>query len=166
MNDISTYVSAWSNEMIVDLDCSNSVIGRKDEKNFYRNLSKYQRENLLVVSAEENFKFGPSGPFRCKEKLRFPIDIEEKRVFVEVAIVDAEIPMLMGNNILKPLEAEIKLFSSGNGIIKLGEIELEMKKTSGGHYTVKVEDLSKLCLLILHNEHAKGIHLHYQKRNL
>ena len=69
MNDISTYVSAWSNEMIVDLDCPNSVIGRKDEKNFYRNLSKYQRENLLVVSAEENFKFGPSGPFRCKEKL-------------------------------------------------------------------------------------------------
>ena len=66
-------------------------------------------------------------------------------MFVEVAIVDAEIPMLLENNILKPLEAEIKLFSSGNGIIKLGEIELEMKKTSGGHYTVKVEDLSKLC---------------------
>ena len=37
----------------------------------------------------------------------------------EVYIVNDEIPMLLGNNIVKPLEAEILLFSTGNGFIKL-----------------------------------------------
>ena len=53
--------------------------------------------------------------------------------------------MLLGNNLLKPLEAQIKLFKEGDGTIKLGDDELEMKETKGGHYTVKVQDLSKLC---------------------
>ena len=72
MNDISTYVSAWSNEMIVDLDCPNSVIGRKDEKNFYRNLSKYQRENLLVVSAEETLSLDQVDHFDARKNSDFP----------------------------------------------------------------------------------------------
>ena len=37
----------------------------------------------------------------------------------EVYIVNDEIPMLLGNNIVKPLEAEILLFSTGNGNISL-----------------------------------------------
>ena len=53
--------------------------------------------------------------------------------------------MLLGNNILKLLEAEIKLFGKGDAAIKLGEVTLELKETRGGHYTLKVQDLGKLC---------------------
>ena len=53
--------------------------------------------------------------------------------------------MLLGNNLLKPLEAQINLFKGGNGNIKLGDVKLDMKETRGGHYTVKVQDLGKLC---------------------
>ena len=144
--DISTYLSHRnSNVMMADLGCPNSVIGFKDEKIFIRNLSNYQRDKLVIVKVDENYKFGPSGPFKCKEKLKFPINLDKKTKWVEIAIVDAEIPMLLGNNILKPLEAEIKLFASGDGIVKLGEVEMEMKETVGGHYTLNVQDLSKLC---------------------
>ena len=64
---------------------------------------------------------------------------------VDVAIVDAEIPMLLGNNLLKPLEAEIKLLKSGGGHIKLGKVKIEIRETRGGHYTLRVKDLGKLC---------------------
>jgi hypothetical protein len=144
MKDIATYVTGKSSDMIADLGCPNSVIGRKDKENFMRHLSGQQRKNLHVVEVDENFKFGPSGPFRCKEKLRFQIDIDQQSKWVEVAIVDADIPMLLGNNILKPLEAEIKLFREGHGMIKLGDVKLDMTETKGGHYTVKVQELSKL----------------------
>ena len=130
--------------MIADLGCPNSVIGMKDEDSFIRNLSEYQRKHLQIISVDENFKFGPSGPFECKEKIRFPINVDNKPKWVDVAIVGANIPMLLGNNILKPLEAEIKLFASGNGVVKLGEVKLNMRETSGGHYTLKVQDLRKL----------------------
>ena len=144
MKDIFTYLLRGSNDMIADLGCPNSVIGKKDEDNFVSNLSQYQKEHLQIVQVDENYKFGPSGPFQCREKIRFPINVDKKPTWIDVAIVDANIPMLLGNNILKPLEAEIKLFATGNGVIKLGDIELVMKETSGGHYTLKVEELSKL----------------------
>ena len=127
MRDICSYLSGSSNEMIAILGCPNSVIGMKDEDSFIRNLSEYQRKHLQIISVDENFKFGPSGPFECKEKIRFPINVDNKPKWVDVAIVGANIPMLLGNNILKPLEAEIKLFASGNGVVKLGEVKLNMR---------------------------------------
>ena len=92
----------------------------------------------------------------CNEKLRFQIDINEETQWVNVAIVDANIPMLLGNNILKPLEAEIKLLAKGDAAIKLGEVRLELKETKGGHYTLKVNDLGKLCGIAASSYFAKG----------
>ena len=84
----------------------------------------------------------------CDRKMKIPIGWKGKTMWVTVAIVDARIPMLLGNNILKPLEAKIKLFSAGNGgngILMLEDEELELIETKAGHYTVKVSDLGKLC---------------------
>ena len=146
--DFTTYVVKKSTDMIVDLGCPNTVIGHKDVKDFIANLSKYQKDNLDVKDVDENFKFGPSGPYRCYKKLRFPIETNSKDFIAEVAIVEADIPMLLGNNIIKPLEAEIKLFSSGNGVLKLQDFKMDMKETSGGHYTVKVADLRNLYSVV------------------
>ena len=142
--DITSYSVDKSREMIADIGCPHTLIGSKDEKNFNRNLSKFQQENLEIRKVDENFKFGPSGPYRCFRKLSFPIETSEKQIVAEVAIVEADIPMLLGNNIMKPLEAEIKLFSSGGGVLKLTDFEVAMKETSGGHYTVKVRDLGNI----------------------
>ena len=95
-------------------------------------------------------------PFIAKKKLRFQIDINQETQWVDIAIVDADIPMLLGNNILKPLEAEIKLFGKGDAAIKLGEVTLELKETRGGHYTLKVQDLGKLCGIATSSYFAKG----------
>ena len=62
-------------------------------------------------------------------KTRIPIKDGSNLLWVEVAIVDAKIPMLLGNNILKPLGVLIKLFSAGNGILMLKETEIKLKET-------------------------------------
>ena len=77
--------------------------------------------------------------------MSFPIGTEEEPLWVNVAIVDAKIPMLLGNNILKPFEAEIKLFSTGHGVLVLEDEEFELEETETGHYVVDVSDLGKLC---------------------
>ena len=112
-----SYVVQNHTDMIADIGCPNTVIGFEDEKNFIENLSKYQQDNLEVHEVDENFKVGPSGPYRCSRKLKFPISTSSKSFTAEVAIVNAKIPMLLGNNIFKPLEAEIKIFDSGNGVL-------------------------------------------------
>ena len=142
--DITAFLADDVTEMIVDIGCPNSVIGAKDVNKFIKNLSRHQQQNLEMREVDENFKFGPSGPYRCHMKIRFPVVTPSKHIIAEVAIVQADIPMLLGNNILKPLEAELKLFSTGNGVLKLKDAETKMRETSGGHYTVKVADLSNL----------------------
>ena len=146
--DISVYAVDKSNDMITDIGCPRSVIGRKDLDRFIGSLSKHQQDKLEIQEVDENFKFGPSGPYRCFRKIIFPIATTSNQLAAEVAIVEADIPMLLGNNILKPLEAEIRLFSSkngGNGVLKLKDTEIRMKETSGGHYTIRVADLGSLC---------------------
>jgi hypothetical protein len=105
--------------MIADIGCPITVIGFEDVKKFIGNLSQYQQDNLEVHEVGENFKFGPSGPYRCSRKLKFTISTSSRNFTAEVAIVDAKIPMLLGNNIFKPLEAEIKKIYSGNGVLRL-----------------------------------------------
>ena len=133
--------------MIVDLGCPNSVIGACDVDIFKKSLSHFQQENLELLDVDENFKFGPSGPYKCYRKLRIPLGTEEEHLWFTVAIVDAEIPMLLGNNLLKPLEADIKLFSMGGGVLFMKEEQIELVETRGGHYTIRVSDLGKLCRL-------------------
>ena len=110
-SDITCYSSEDSTKMIADIGCPNTVISEEDETIFVQNLSKFQQQHLKRVRTEEKFKFGPSGPYKCNKKLRFPLQSRSgsKFMWVEVALVKARIPMLLGNNILKPLGAEIKL---------------------------------------------------------
>ena len=97
-------------KMICDLGCPNSVIGAADVEIFRKSLLRYQQESIQLIEVDENFKFGPSGPYHCAQKIRIPIERNGKTLLINIS-------MLLGNNILKPLEAEIKLFSSGNGFI-------------------------------------------------
>ena len=142
--DITAHVVDNSTNMIVDIGSPKTVIGEKDEKRFIEKLSHVQQENLEIQEVDENFKFGPSGPYRCSRRLKFPIETDSTHITAEVAIVKADIPMLLGNNVLKPMEAEIKLLSSGNGLLKLKEAVLDLKETPGRHYTIGVEDLGNL----------------------
>ena len=94
--DITVFIAENETEMIVDIGCPNSVISVDDVRNFKSNLTKFQKENLQIRKVVESFKFGPSGPYKCSEKLRIPIKDGSNLLWVEVAIVDAKIPMLLG----------------------------------------------------------------------
>ena len=143
--DITCLFSERSPDMIADIGCPISLIGIKDEEVFKKSLSQFQQVNLITQKVDEKFNFGPSGPYRCKRRLLFPICDEDKDMLAEVAVVDAKVPMLLGNNLLRPLGATIQLFKTGNGVLTLNDVEIRMKETRGGHYTLKVGDLGKLC---------------------
>ena len=143
--DITCWFSESSTDMIADIGCPNSVIGVKDELIFRNSLSQFQQESLRIQKVDAKFKFGPSGPYKCEKRLSFPIYDGSKEIIAEVAVVNADIPMLLGNNFFKPLGAQFKLFETGNGVLNLKNIEIDLKETSGGHYTLKASDLRKLC---------------------
>ena len=77
--------------------------------------------------------------------MKFSIGLDEGVFWGTVAVVEAKIPMLFGNNIMKPMEADIKLFSTGGGLLTLDEEEIVLNETGAGHYTIEVKDLGNLC---------------------
>ena len=99
--DITCFVSDSSTDMIVDIGCPNSVIGAKDEQVFKKSLSQFQQDNLRTQKVDSKFKFGPSGPYRCERTLLFPVFDGRKDMFAEISVVNADIPMLLGNNIFR-----------------------------------------------------------------
>ena len=92
---ITGFRSVGSSHIISKLGCPNIVLGSNAEENFIRSLSNFQHENLEIVKVDE----------KC-------ISYGSSVFWEEVSIVNDDIPMLLGNNILKPLEAEILLFSN------------------------------------------------------
>ena len=68
-------------------------------------------------------------------------------------MVDADVPMLLSKNILKPLGASIDLFETGGGMLRLNGVEIKLKISSGGHYKSKVSDLGKTKLGPYQSEH-------------
>ena len=64
---------------------------------------KNQQQQVQRVKSNDKFKFGSSGPYPCYAKLRFPVRNGSKFPWVEVALVRARIPMLLGTEYLQTL---------------------------------------------------------------
>ena len=96
-------------------------------------LSRLQKE--CIVYAEEQklkeadtFKFGPSHEYKSYEAVKLPIQIEGKILFVWVSTVPANIPLLLGKDILKEWKCE-KNFSTSTIIIGILNITIKLNES-------------------------------------
>ena len=62
-------------------------------------------------------------------------------VKVEFFIVDGKVPILLGNDVLDPLKANINLGSRKLEFHCLGT-SIDMVKTAGGHYVIPMKDVA------------------------
>ena len=120
--------------MIVDSGCPRSLMGLKE----YEKLKQEYETEVLNLKEHEKFRFGPSKSYTSGSKVRVPMRIGDSEFCVDFFTVDANIPILIGNDFLKPM----------GGSINIGEKQLEIKKldkmikmieTPGGHFVIPVK---------------------------
>ena len=120
--------------MIVDSGCPRSLMGLKE----YEKLKQEYETEVLNFKEHEKFRFGPSKSYTSGSKVRVPMRIGDSEFCVDFFTVDANIPILIGNDFLKPM----------GGSINIGEKQLEIKKldkmikmieTPGGHFVIPVK---------------------------
>ena len=125
--------------MIVDCGCPRGLMGFKE---YERLKEKYEYE-LFKLKRKENFRFGPSKSYSSESKVRIPMMIRNSTFHIEFFLIDANIPILIGNDFLKPV----------GGSINIGEQQLEIKEfdesikmveTSGGHFVIPLENTAFL----------------------
>ena len=94
---------------------------------------------MKEVVSSNKFKFGPSRIYPAKFSVKLPLRLLNIRIVCNFYVVDGDIPILIGNDILEPLGGVI---DTDLRTLKFKEFdrEINMVKTSGGHFVLPVVD--------------------------
>ena len=86
------------------------------------------------------FKFGGGEQRKSKCLLEFPCSLGGKNIRLRSEVIDAELPLLLGNNSLEKAEAVLHIGKKKAEIF--GEV-LDMNKTDSGHYSLSINTQSE-----------------------
>ena len=126
--------------MIVDIGCPRSLMGIKEYENYKDSLSSFELRRIKEFQASEKFRFGPSRIYDARFRIEMPMNVKGVKIAARFFVVDGDVPILIGNDILEPLGAIIYTENGDLEFSKLGK-KLTMAKTRGGHFVIPVEDI-------------------------
>ena len=138
--EFSAYERKRSQLMIIDIGCPRSLMGFKEYERYKDSLSSYELERIKETKVSEKFRFGPSRIYDSRFKIEMPMDIKGVKISAQFFVIDGDVPILIGNDILEPLGANIYTGTSVLEFSKLGR-KVIMKKTKGGHFVIPVEEV-------------------------
>ena len=119
--------------MILDIGCPRSLMGEKE----YKKLKASTEGPISEFSSSEKFRFGPSRIYGSTKRIELPLKIEDFEIDAKFFIVDGDVPILIGNDILEPLGGVIDMDERVLDFKRL-EKSAKMLKTKGGHYIIPV----------------------------
>ena len=121
--------------MVVDSGCPRGLMGFGE---YERLKIKYETETIKL-NRTEKFRFGPSKSYSAESKVRVPMKIRNSEFFMDFFLVDAKIPILVGNDFLKPMGGNINIGEKRLEIKKIHEF-IEMVETKGGHFVIPLSN--------------------------
>ena len=122
--------------IIVDSGCPRSLMGKQE----FKLLQDRFKIKKMKMRETEKFKFGPSRIYESYFKAGLNLKIGNESIHVEFYIIEGNVPILLGNDVLEPLDANIKIGKRELEFEKLNN-HVCLLKTQGGHYVVPVEAL-------------------------
>ena len=123
--------------MILDCGCPRSLMGRSE----FEKIKKEHKYLLTRTRNTERFKFGPSRTYDANIKVKLKLILNDKFVDAWFYVVDGEVPILLGNDVLEPLGAKIDI---GKRLLEIGTKNLNnipIIKSSGGHFVLPLHGL-------------------------
>ena len=137
--DIVCLATAADNEdcVLIDCACPTTVAGEKWIMAFIEKLSPEDKKRVKLEKSERMFKFGGGEKRESKCLLDFPCNLGGKNLRLRSEVIDAELPLLLGNNSLEKAGAVLHI---GKRKVEIfGEV-LDMKKTDSGHYSLVISN--------------------------
>ena len=96
-------------ESIVDSACPNTVTGKSWLEDFISGLDEEDRRKISFRESERIFKFGGGEKRKSLGIVIFPCLLAGRNVKMQTEVVDADIPLLLGNSMLKKAKAILYL---------------------------------------------------------
>ena len=91
-----------SKKGLIDCACPSTVVGSVWIKEFLESLPKEWTEIVSYEESEKVYKFGDGEIRESKGTVIFPCNIANKDVRIRTEVIDADLPLLIGNTTLNP----------------------------------------------------------------
>ena len=136
------------NKLLVDTGCNATVSGQKWFDALLDTLTEEAKDKIEKHDSKKRFKFGVGESVPSLGFYRVPINIAGKNVFLELDVVNADIPCLLSKSALK--KASAVLYLQQDKALIFGE-EITLDITSSGHYAIPINKVVKSKRLQMEN---------------
>ena len=120
---------------VLDSACSRSVAGIQWVAKYTKQLPSHVASSLEVTYSDKVYQFGGGEKRKSCGSIALPTLIGERKVFVGIDIVDAEIPLLIGSN---SMEAAGAVLDFQRMLAVFFEQEVPMIKVGTGHVCIQL----------------------------
>ena len=129
-------VTTEEKEVLVDCACPNTVSGKNWIEEFYQSLDEDDKSKVIISESEKTFKFGGGERRKSLGKVVFPCHLGGMNIKIRTEVVEAELPLLLGNSMLKKVDAV--LYIAREKALIMGK-ETKMRETQSGHFSIQLE---------------------------
>ena len=139
------------NRTLIDCACPNTVAGTDWLKHFISQLSENQKQRMEVKESQRVYKFGGGEVRPSKCLVRLPCNLAGKNITLSTEVVDADIPLLIGNSSLEKANAVLHIAPCK---VELMGNTIPMEKTDSGHFSIEIkvpepeDNETDMCLLV------------------
>lgn len=151
---------AKGEKALIDCACPNTVAGVVWTKQFISQLSEDQKLKVEVTESQRVYKFGGGERRPSKCLVRLPCSVAGSNVKIATEVVDADLPLLIGNSSLKKAGAVLHIATSK--VELLGKL-IPMEETPSGHFSIIVgvpkpesNADAELCLVVQTEEMSEA----------
>ena len=137
LEDLCLAVGEARNIALIDSACPTTVAGIKWIRSFASCLPDNQRKQLNIEKSSRVYKFGGGEKRHSKGVVLLPCKLDNSlNVLVRTEIIEADLPLLIGNTTLKK---GLAVLNFGRNTLELGGKKLNLMQTQSGHYSMNVE---------------------------
>ena len=129
------FVAEAKNAAVLDTACTKSVCGMHWLNGFLDSADESYRESIVHIPSSTVFKFGDSPTVTSNMKVMLPVLIAKRKCFIDVEVVDSNIPLLLKKSSLKKEATEVDLKTD---VIRMFDQRVSSFQTSSGHMAVQI----------------------------
>ena len=133
--ELNSLLAETFSAAILDTGAPDTVCGRKWMQEYTETLTDKEKSSITRSTSERQYRFGNNEPIKATEHIKVPMTIASEKVFVDVDIVDADIPLLLSKNSLQKAKATMDL---GNNVLHIFGKSIKLLESKSGHYILPV----------------------------
>ena len=130
---MKTFVCESFNCAILDSGATSTVAGKVWTECYVESLPEDKSKLITYHKSQNSFKFGSGSVYHSMYLMKIPANIGSEEVFIEVDVVDTDVPLLLSRNAMKKADTHIDF---KNDTVTMFDTKLNVIVTESGHYAL------------------------------